>query len=620
MPIQNAYGRDLWPDIGVLRSEHCTSIYRMQCSVDRTPVWLCYNRIMYLRRCRKRKSGKEFVYWELVESCRTDRGPRQRVVAYLGTMSKPKREGFEVALADRGWGFQYQLFEEDLAPEWAEIDTRNVVVERSRGFGGSWLALHIMDILGLHKFLLNALPAGREEIPWHVMALVLVICRLCSPSSELRIADCLYERTALEDLLGLPADKVNDDRLYRSLDMLLPHKAALESHLKEKLGTLFELEYDLLLYDVTSTFIEGEGAGNEQMKRGYSRDQRSDCKQICIALVVSRDGMPLGYEVFDGNRADVTTVKEMVELVEGRYGKADRVWVMDRGMVSEANISFLKQQGRRYILGASRGNLKRFEKALLTDDWKCVREGLEVKLCPTESDDEVFILCRSADRRTKEAAMHALFEKRIEDGLTKLTAVCASKKRNAATIERLVGALLSRNSRARRLYTVKVNPRPDGGCDVIWEKDESRRQWSELSEGCYLLRSNITDWTPENLWKAYIQLTEAEEAFRIQKTDLQLRPIWHQKKERVQAHILVCFLAYVIWKTLAQLCKRHGLGDEPRPVFDELSQMQMVDVVMSAKDGRKIRRRCIAEPTPAQKILLTMLQMRLPKQMPTAKM
>jgi transposase len=446
------------------------------------------------------------------------------------------------------------------------------------------------------------------------MALVLVLCRLYNPSSELRIADCLYERTALSELIGLPADKVNDDRLYRSLDKLLERKPDFEKHLKERIGTLFELSYDLLLYDVTSTFIEGSGDGNKQMERGYSRDQRPDCKQVCIGLVVSRCGMPLGYEVFEGNRTDVTTVKDIVTLMEGRYGKADRVWVMDRGMVSEKNVAFLKEGDRRYILGASRASLKRYEKELLSDDWTSVREGLEVKLCPSESSEEVFILCRSEDRRLKEAAMHAKFEKRIEDGLVKLSAACAVKQHKVSGVERRVGALLSQNSRAARLFQVNVAPRDSGGCDVKWEKIEAHRQWSELSEGCYLLRSNITDWSPEDLWKAYIQLTEAETAFRIHKSDLQLRPIWHQKKERVQAHILVCFLAYVIWKTFAQLCKRAGLGDEPRQVFDELSQIKMVDVVMKAKDGRKIRRRCIAEPTQEQKVLLTMLRMKLPKQ------
>jgi transposase len=421
--------------------------------------------------------------------------------------------------------------------------------------------------------------------------------------------------------------------LYRSLDKLLEHKEALEMHLKERLGTLFGLSYDLLLYDVTSTFIEGAGAGNEQMQRGYSRDQRPDCKQVCIALVVSRCGMPLGYELFDGNRSDVSTVEEIVTLMEKRYGAADRIWVMDRGMVSRKNIEFLRKGNRRYILGASRASLKAFEKQLREGDWATIREGLQVKQCaaPDETDfkgstlssaegKEVFILCRSEDRRLKEKAIHEKFETRIEEELTKICETCVKKKRAAAQVERRVGALLGEYSRAARLFQVRVKGRDDGGCDVTWEKLEAQREWSELSEGCYLLRTNITDWTAEDLWKAYIQLTEAENAFRIQKSDLQLRPIWHQKKERVQAHILVCFLAYALWKTFGQLCKRAGLGDEPRQIFDELSQIKMVDVVMKTTTGVEIRRRCIADPDKHQKVLLDLLRLRLPRQMRIAKM
>lgn len=576
---------------------------------------------MYLRKCARKRQSKQHVYWELVESYRTERGPRQRVVAYLGSLSKPVCEGIQIAAEDRCFSHRLQLFEEDLEPEWAHIDTRNVRVERTRDFGGSWIALQLMGMLGFNRLFWDIFAPSRAAVTWRAMAVVLIVCRLCSPSSELQIANSIYERTALEDLLGLPAAQVNDDRLYRSLDKLLAHKEALETHLKERLGDLFDLSYDLLLYDVTSTFIEGGGASNEQMKRGYSRDQRSDCKQICIGLVVSRCGMPLGYEIFDGNRADVSTVQEIVTLMEKRYGAADRIWVMDRGMVSAKNVEFLQEGGRRYILGAPRASLKKFEKQLRGEDWTTIRDGLQVKLCPSADDNkEVFILCRSEDRRLKEKAIHEKFEKHIVDGLTKIAASCAKTKRQEAVVQRSVGALLAKNSRAARLFRVHVKAREGGGCDVSWEKVETHREWSELSEGCYLLRTNITDWSAEDLWKAYIQLTEAETAFRIHKSDLQLRPIWHQKKERVQAHILVCFLAYVLWKSFSALCKRAGLGDEPRQVFDELSQIKMVDVVMQTKSGIEIRRRCIADPDKHQKLLLDMLRLRLPRQLRMAKM
>ena len=569
---------------------------------------------MYLRRCGGSKSGQSNTYWQLVESVRTERGPRQRVVSYLGALSAPVCESIPVADEERGWFWKRQIFEEDLDPSWQEIDTGHVRIERMRDFGAAWLALQVADILGLPEFLAKAIPIGQAEIGWDIVSRVLVVCRLVSPSSELHIAECLYERTALEDLLGLPADKINDDRLYRSLDKLLLCKDALEIHLKKRFEGLFAIEYDLLLYDVTSTYIEGEGARNDQMKRGYSRDHRRDCKQVCIALVVTRCGMPLGYEVFDGNTTDVTTVKQIVTRVETRYGKADRIWVMDRGMMSEDNIEFLKEEGRRYILGASRATLKKFEQELLQDNWSEIRDGLDVKLCTSEDGTETYILCRSRDRQAKEKAMHEKFEKQIEEGLTAMAAGCQKKKQSVATINQRVGALLAKNSRAKRLFRVDVQTREDGGADVSWEKVEAQRNWSELSEGCYLLRSNIMDWSAEDLWKAYIQLTEAETAFRIQKDDLKLRPIWHQKKERVQAHILVCFLAFVVWKTFGQLCKRAHLGDEPRQVLDEIAQIKIVDVVMHTRSGQEIRRRCVTEPTGSQKILLHMLKIRLPKQ------
>ena len=284
-------------------------------------------------------------------------------------------------------------FDEEGEPEWVEVDTRRVRAERVRDFGGYWLGLEVADKLGLISLLEKLLPEGREDIPWSMMALTLVLMRLCEPSSELRIAEHLYERSSLGDLLGIPSGKVNDDRLYRALDSLLPQKAEMEKHLKERLGELFNLKYDLLLYDVTSTYFEGMADANEQAQRGYSRDHRPDCKQVCIALVVSREGMPLGYEVFAGNRADVTTLPNIVEKIEAQYGSAGRIWVVDRGMVSEENLEYLRSGDRRYIVGTPRGQLKRFEQELLKSDWQQVREGLEVKLCPSPDGKESFILC-----------------------------------------------------------------------------------------------------------------------------------------------------------------------------------------------------------------------------------
>jgi len=537
------------------------------------------------------------------------------VVAYLGDVEEARRLGVQQAARGATGSWQSRLFDEEGEPEWVEVDTKRVQVEKVRDFGGCWLGLEISERLDLIPLLERLLPEGREEIPWSMMAMTLVLMRLGEPSSELRIAEHLYERSSLTDLLGIPADKVNDDRLYRALDRLLPHKVELEKHLKGRLGELFNLEYDLLLYDVTSTYFEGASESNGQARRGYSRDHRPDCKQVCIALVVSREGLPLGYEVFAGNRADVTTVEDIVEKIEAQYGAAGRIWVMDRGMVSEENLEYLRAGGRRYIVSTPKSQLKRFEQELLKADWRQVREGLEVKLCPSPDGEESFILCRSAERAAKEKAMHDRFEKRIEKGLTRLADSCRKKKQKVGAVERRVGRLLEGNSRAAGLFRVDVVERASGGVEVVWEKLEQWRAWAELSEGCYLLRSNVTDWDAEQLWRAYIQLTEAEAAFRIQKGDLGVRPIWHQKQERVQAHILVCFLAYVLWKMLGQMCKRAGLGTEPRKAFDEIAQIKAVDVVMPTRQGTLIHNRCIAQPTKAQAVLLQMLQLHLPQRM-----
>ncbi len=566
---------------------------------------------MRIRRFGRTKGGRHYGYWGLVQSYRTERGPRERVVAYLGDMDEALRLGVAQAATGQAGVRQGQLIGEGPEPEWVEVDTRRVRVERVRDFGGYWFGLQVWNKLGLASFLDEVMGPGREEVPWSAMAVVLVLMRLCHPSSELRIAEHLYERTAFEDLLGIPAEKVNDDRLYRALDSLLPHKPALERHLRERLGELFGLEYDLLLYDVTSTYFEGEGADDGLAERGYSRDHRPDCKQVCIALVVSRWGLPLGYEVFKGNRNDVTTVEEMVTRVESQYGRAGRIWVMDRGMVSEENLTFLRLGGRQYIVGTPKSHLRRFERELLGDDWDTVREGVEVKLCAGEDGQETFILCRSASRRMKEQAIHQRFERRIEEGLIRMGERCRRKKQAVGTIERRVGRLLGANSRASGLFNVEVRTGEGGGAQVVWTKQEAWREWVKMSEGCYLLRTNIAAWDARELWQAYIQLTQAEAAFRIAKSDLRIRPIWHQKAERVQAHILVCFLAYVLWKAIGQMCTRAGLGDEPRKVLDEIAQIKMMDVVLPTKKGVEIRRRCVARPTGPQAVLLDRLGLHL---------
>jgi transposase len=567
---------------------------------------------MFVRQCFRTKNGKRHAYWALVESYRTQRGPRQRVVAWLGDLDEQGRLGVEAAArGPRSGRRQATLFEEP-PPRWVRVDATAIRVENCRQFGGPWLALELIQRLRLDEFLKTALPRGSERVPWPLTALILVIARLCEPSSELHVAEQWYPRTALPELLGVPAARVDDNRLYRTLDQLLPHKAALEQHLKERLGELFDLEYDLLLYDVTSTYFEGR-ADFPLAQRGYSRDQRSDCKQVCIALVVSRCGMPLGYELFAGNTIDVTTVETIVTTMESRYGRSQRVWVMDRGMISEENIEFLKAGERRYIVGTPKPLLRRFEAELLASDWRKIQAGVEVKVCAApDGGAETFILCRSRDRAEKDLAIIRRFEARIEQRLQAMAERCARQHRDPQRVEREVGRLLGQNTRAARLFEVTVTTAGEGGAQLTWRKIGDRREWATLSAGCYLLRSNVTDWSDEELWRAYMQLTEAEAAFRIHKSDLSLRPIWHQKEDRVRAHILVCFLAYVLWKTLAGLVRQAGLGDEPRRVLRELSELRAVDVVLPTEDGMEVRRRCITRPTDHQAILLHRLGLHLP--------
>jgi transposase len=598
---------------------------------------------MYIRQCHRIKNGRRHAYWALVESYRTASGPRQRVVAWLGKLDEAGRLGVQqtaeavadsheaeaVPSPDRSQPLSRQMrfeFDDDasaVTPRWVEVNAAGVRVENLRQFGGPWIALHLVRTLQLDTFLSNVLPEGRELVGWDVSSLILIVARLLKPASELFTAEQWYPKTALPDLLGVSQEHVDDNRLYRTLDQILPHKEALETHLKNRLGELFDLEYDLLMYDITSTYFEGQAAFS-LAQRGYSRDKRSDCKQVCIGLVVSRCGMPLGYEVFAGNTADVTTVEHIVETMEKRYGKSNRVWVMDRGMVSEDNIDFLREGGRRYIVGTPKSMLKKFEHELLSEDWTTIRDGLEVKVVPwpgsddpqnTEDADtspETFILCRSRDRSKKEEAITQRFEKKIEEALIRMTARCEKQKRDPMKVEREIGRLLGKNTRAAKLFDVKVTKTDENAARIEWSKIEATRDWATLSSGCYLLRTNVSDWSDEELWKAYIQLTEAEAAFRIHKSDLSIRPIWHQKEERVLAHIFVCFLAYVLWKTLGQLCSKAGLGDEPRRVLDELSEIRSMDVVLPTRTGLEIRTRCVSKPSDHQQILLEKLRLKLP--------
>lgn len=589
--------------------------------------------LVYLRHATRCKDGKTHVYWQLVRSVRRGRKVVQETVAQLGELDAEGRARAE-ALARSITGracesSQGQLFDRTEPRGSVAVKLDAVRLERSRSFGAVWLGWLLWRALKLDELCGALLASKREMVSWAEVVAILVIGRLCEPSSELHVAERWYRTTALEDLLGVATESLYDERLYRALDRLLPHKEAIEQHLVKRLGELFDLDYDLLIYDITSTYFEGV-ADPTIAKRGYSRDHRPDCVQVNIALVVSREGMPLGYEIFAGNITDVTTVKQIVEGMESRFGKVNRVWVMDRGMVSAKNIAWLNATGRRYVIGTARAELSRWAKEMADKTaWRQIREDVEVKICRGPDGSETFLLCRSASRMEKEKAMHDRFSKRIEEGLQSL-ARRIEKSQTAlerGELERQIGRLLERNSRAGARYSILVaeDTSVPAGLKLKWSARSEWDDWAALSEGTYILRSNIQDWTDEELWKTYIQLTEAEAAFRIQKSDLCIRPIWHHKQGRIKAHILICFLAYALWKTLQKWQSRAGLGDSPRTILTEFSRIHCADIVLPLADGsgRELRLRCIVRPEREQALLLQRLGLTLPQRLhppPMAKM
>lgn len=575
---------------------------------------------MYLRHTIRKKDGKVHRYWCLVRSVRVGRRVVQQVVAHLGELDEQGRiEARAFARQIIGEPEQARLFNDGTDQLTVPVRLKGIRIERSRRFGDVYLALSLWRGMGLEALCDRLLPVGKERISWSKIATVLVTARFCEPSSELHIAEDWYRRTALPDLLQLDDEEVNKDRLYRALDHLLEHKAALEAHLSKRCGELFAVQNEVLLYDVTSTYFEGQALANPQAQRGYSRDHRPDCKQVCIALVVTFDGFPLGYEVFAGNTHDSKTLQMIVTTMEARHGVLERVWITDRGMASAANLAWLRQTGRRYIIGAPKSELKKFAAELgHLEGWRTVQEGVEVKLTRHPETDETVILCRSADRRNKEKAMHDKFSQRIEESLKRLAArIARSKKRlDPDKVNQQIGRLLKQNQRSAARFTITLEPNDcPAGFRLSFVYSTAFDDWANLSEGAYILRSNIADWNDQQLWKAYIQLTQAEAAFRIQKDQLDVRPIWHQRQDRVQAHILVCFLAFVLWKCLEMWQQRAGLGNSPRTILEELARVQSNDVILPTTTHGEFRLRCVTQPDPAQAALLDRLGIALPKRM-----
>lgn len=593
---------------------------------------------MFLRKNRKSANGEVYEYWTLCETVRTELGPRQRVVATLGKLSEQDLaagwEDIEALLEGRKPAPRQLLLEKAKATpnahacaQWELADLANLTVERVREFGNVYLALALWRRLGLHDLLSELMDCGRETVPWAEVAAVLTAGKFCGQASELGVAEEWYARTALEDLSGIAPELINDDRLYRGLDHLAKHKDRLCEHLMQRYRDWFGVRFEFLLYDVTSTYFEGQALGNTKAARGYSRDKRSDCKQVCIGLVCTPEGLPLNYEVFAGNRVDVTTVEDVVRKMEDRFGQAERIWVMDRGMVSEANIDFLRQRKALYIVGTPKADLRHFEAELAEEEnWKVVQHGLEARVVahPDGDGNEKYVLCRSQARGEKEKAMLERQMKRLTEELRKIdTALRESKRKETdlGKIERRIGRWQGRNPAAARLL------------DVVVLKDEKQRALglgmscplekgtkNDLAKGAYLLRTNCTETDPAKLWRWYMQLTQAEAAFRTAKSDIGLRPVYHRKTERVEAHLLVCFLSLALWRSLEMWMLGKGLGSNARKLVNAFETIKSMDVVVPVKRGDlevKVRLRTVAKPEEDVAVLLSHLGLRLPSRSKT---
>jgi transposase len=576
---------------------------------------------MFLRPNRRHKDGKEHIYWSLVETVRTPDGPRQRTVCYLGELNHSAQARWLKTIAvfnEQGEVRQLKLFPSDVAPPDQEGEVARVVLskvrfERVRQLGACYLGWQLWKRLELDRFWEGWLDGEAAEVAWSRVAAVLAIHRLCAPGSELALEERWYPATALEEVLRIGEGTINHTRLYRCLDRLIPHKTQLERHLKQRYGELFAAEFDILLYDLTSSYVEGQAGKNPMMQRGYSRDHRPDCKQVVIALIVNVEGFPFSYETLAGNRGDVTTLEVLMRMVERKYGKARRVWVFDRGVVSEANLEALRRRGGQYLVGTPRSKLKEFEQALLESGWNQVREEVEVKLVSLPGGTETYVLCRSAARREKEKAMRRRFSQRLEQALRRLEQrVSRGRLKDRAKIDNALGRLRARHSRVAPLYQMGV-VEAEGRLQMEWKLIEERRAWQEAREGAYLLRTNLEGESAEQLWDKYIQLTEAEAAFRALKSELSIRPLFHQLERRVKAHILVAFQGYALWVTLKHLLERKRSGLTPSQALALLSTLQSADIVLPTTDGREIRLRRVATPDSRQQQLLDQLDITVPR-------
>jgi len=579
---------------------------------------------MFLRAHRRSKDGKQHRYWSLVETVRTPDGPRQRRLCYLGELNDSAHSRWlktiEVFNAE-GESTQLKLFPSEVEPpendpDVARVLVKKVRVERTRQLGPCYLGWELWRRLKLDEFFQGVIDTDGADVAWSRVAAILGINRLCAPGSELALEKQWYPGTSLGDILHIEEGKINHTRLYRCLDRILPQKTKLEQHLKQRYGELFGAEFDVMLYDLTSTYVEGAAEANPMMRRGYSRDHRPDCQQLVLALIVNPEGFPCSYEVFNGNRADVTTLEVILRLVERKYGKARRIWVMDRGIVSEANLAAIRKRDGQYLVGTPRSKMKEFEAHLKQEaNWEQVRDEVQVKLISIPGGQETFILCKTEGRQRKEHAIRNRFSRRMEAALDSLQKqVKSGRLKNRDKIHVRIGRILASHPQVADLYEVAVKE-ASGQLSLEWSAKDGQRQWREAREGAYLLRTNLTATTASELWAKYMQLTEVEAAFRALKSELSIRPLFHQLERRVKAHVMVGFLGYALWVTLKHLLRRKQSEWSATQALVELATLQSADIVLPTTDGREIRLRRITEPTAGQQRLLSQLAIDLPDQL-----
>ena len=579
---------------------------------------------MFLRSNTRIKDGKRHSYYTVVESRRLQSGKvTQRQVLYLGEINDSQqaawRKTLEVFDEDDHRFTPLSLFPEDRpvpadAIDSVQVKLSEMKLERARSYGNCWLGCELWRQLQLDRFWSGKLPPGRESVAWPQVLELLVVNRLIDPGSEFRIHRHWFDQSAMDVLLGQDFAVAEKDRLYRCLDRVLEHKQELFVHLQQRWKDLFDAEFDLLLYDLTSTYVEGEAEQNPKARYGYSRDKRPDCKQVVIALIVTPAGLPLAYEVMAGNTSEKTTLRGFLDRIESLYGKARRVWLMDRGIPTEALLQEMRtsRQETFYLVGTSRAKIKQYEKRWLELPWHKVRESVEVKLFA--QGGELYVLAKSEGRQAKEMAMR---RKKLARLLRKLRAMRRSCPKRDQLLMR-VGA--AKTDAGRAFGFVKINlPQADQEVTketFTFQLDKARLNEAEMRDGHYLLRTNLVSEDPAVLWDRYVQLTQIEAAFKCLKSDLGVRPIHHQLEHRVDAHILVAFLAYCLTVTLRHRLRIQAPGLTPRAVLEKLAGIQMLDVSFPTTDGRRLVMPRYTEPNPEQALLLHQLNLVLPQQPP----